>query len=102
MCFLYISDSFLEAWLISRHKAFNTTHQVYTAANGFTLDIGLTVHRDMFSIMLGIDRRLQSLKLNAEETYILQATVQLFPGKFLILLHVIMVQMVEILRTSVF
>ncbi len=65
---------------MSRHKAFDTEKRVYTAANGFTLDIGLAVHRDMFSLVLRNVRKLQTLRLNQEETYILQAVVQLFPG----------------------
>ncbi len=69
--------------MISRHKAFKVEDFVYTASNGFTLDVEVAVHRDMFQSVLRNVRRLQDLNLNPEETYILQVIVQLFSGNTL-------------------
>ena len=74
------SDSIAEAWVITRHRAFNVEHAVYTAHNGFTFDIRKAFDPDFVDVLLAVVQRLQRLELTHEETCVLKATAFFFSG----------------------
>ena len=72
-------------WLILSHKLFNQEKRLYTTAYGSVLcaEEMLKVHDETYiNQIFEINKRIQALKLNYDETCLLGAFVMMTPGKF--------------------
>jgi len=79
------AGSICGTWLVTRHRAFDSSCSCMTSCDGCTLDLVDEVGREFTDVMFTVTNQLQQLRLTDDETSLIEAYV-IFDGRNIVII----------------